>query len=235
MLRSNLAPCSAALKIRTLPLQSDNLPRPNNWSRSRPRCVPMAAKKGNTARSPWLQAMAGAALVLCFPLFLRAGTEGPAMFLGDPAHSGSYSSAAPRNLAVKWTFRTGEAIVSSPTLLPRARFTSEAPTIFSMQSTPARENKNGSSNRPRECQLLARRQRSCRLHPAQVWMAISTRWMLLPVRRSGRSPPVQGERRHSAAGIDYAAAVNRANAGSMGLFSFVTDRGGRFRVFWQRG
>ncbi len=36
------------------------------------------------------------------------------MFRGDPAHSGVYSSAAPENLDVKWSFQTGEAIVSSP-------------------------------------------------------------------------------------------------------------------------
>lgn len=36
------------------------------------------------------------------------------MFGGDARHSGISRTAAPRNLDVKWTFATGEAIVSSP-------------------------------------------------------------------------------------------------------------------------
>ena len=36
------------------------------------------------------------------------------MFRGDPAHSGYYDSPAPKNLKVKWSFSTAEAIVSSP-------------------------------------------------------------------------------------------------------------------------
>ena len=39
-----------------------------------------------------------------------------AMFHGDPAHTGVYDSIAPENLAIKWTFQTGEAIMSSPTV-----------------------------------------------------------------------------------------------------------------------
>ncbi len=36
------------------------------------------------------------------------------MFRGDAAHTGAYASAAPANLDVKWSFQTGEPIVSSP-------------------------------------------------------------------------------------------------------------------------
>lgn len=39
------------------------------------------------------------------------------MFRGGPAHPGVYSSAPAKNLTVKWTFQTGEAIVSSPTVI----------------------------------------------------------------------------------------------------------------------
>lgn len=47
---------------------------------------------------------------------LSAVAEDGAMFRGDPGHSGVYRSAAPANLNVKWSFQTGEAIVSSPTV-----------------------------------------------------------------------------------------------------------------------
>jgi eukaryotic-like serine/threonine-protein kinase len=39
-----------------------------------------------------------------------------AMFRGDSAHSGQYDSVVSAKLKVKWSFQTGEAIVSSPTL-----------------------------------------------------------------------------------------------------------------------
>lgn len=39
-----------------------------------------------------------------------------AMFRSDPAHSGYYDSATPQNLEMRWTFQTPEPIVSSPTV-----------------------------------------------------------------------------------------------------------------------
>jgi outer membrane protein assembly factor BamB len=42
--------------------------------------------------------------------------EETSMFRADPAHNGVYLTAAPQNMTVKWTFHTGEAIVSSPTV-----------------------------------------------------------------------------------------------------------------------
>ena len=53
-------------------------------------------------------------LAAAFSPGARAGDE--AMFRGDPAHTGAYQSSAPANLSVMWTFQTGEAIVSSPTV-----------------------------------------------------------------------------------------------------------------------
>jgi PQQ-like domain len=45
--------------------------------------------------------------------------EETSMFRADPAHNGVYLTAAPQNMTVKWTFHTGEAIVSSPTVANR--------------------------------------------------------------------------------------------------------------------
>jgi hypothetical protein len=42
--------------------------------------------------------------------------EETSMFRADPAHNGVYLTAAPQTMSVKWTFHTGEAIVSSPTV-----------------------------------------------------------------------------------------------------------------------
>lgn len=47
---------------------------------------------------------------------LSGVAEDAAMYRGDPGRSGVYRSAAPGNLNVKWSFQTGEAIVSSPTV-----------------------------------------------------------------------------------------------------------------------
>ena len=38
------------------------------------------------------------------------------MFRGDPSHTGVYHTSVPKDLSVKWTFRAAEAIVSSPTV-----------------------------------------------------------------------------------------------------------------------
>jgi outer membrane protein assembly factor BamB len=44
----------------------------------------------------------------------RTVAQEAAMFRGDAAHTGIYQSIAPEHLHVKWVFRTGELIVSSP-------------------------------------------------------------------------------------------------------------------------
>jgi hypothetical protein len=55
----------------------------------------------------------------------------PATFRGDPAHSGIYASAeAPTLASMRWKFKTGGKVLSSP-----ASSTSAARTAFSMRST----------------------------------------------------------------------------------------------------
>jgi len=44
------------------------------------------------------------------------GAEETSMFRGDPAHSGVLLARAPQNLSVKWTFHTADVLVSSPTV-----------------------------------------------------------------------------------------------------------------------
>ena len=46
---------------------------------------------------------------------MPASASTQTMFRGNPSHLGVYDSPAPKNLTIKWTFPTGEAIVSSPT------------------------------------------------------------------------------------------------------------------------
>lgn len=54
-------------------------------------------------------------LALVLPLVLPGAAEAQSMFRGDAAHSGVAASAAPRQAPkVKWSFPTGERIVSSP-------------------------------------------------------------------------------------------------------------------------
>lgn len=54
-------------------------------------------------------------LVLSLGFFMAGhAAEQDTMFRGGPAHSGYYASTVPQNLKVKWTFQTGEPIVASP-------------------------------------------------------------------------------------------------------------------------
>lgn len=55
------------------------------------------------------------ALVLCLSLLLPLSAAAQSMFRGDANHSGVASSTAPRQMPqVKWSFPTGDRIVSSP-------------------------------------------------------------------------------------------------------------------------
>lgn len=55
------------------------------------------------------------ALVLCLSLLLPLSAAAQSMFRGDAKHSGVASSTAPRQMPqVKWSFPTGDRIVSSP-------------------------------------------------------------------------------------------------------------------------
>jgi outer membrane protein assembly factor BamB len=45
---------------------------------------------------------------------MPARAQSTAMFGGDARHSGTFATAAPKNLEVRWSFATREAIVSSP-------------------------------------------------------------------------------------------------------------------------
>ena len=54
---------------------------------------------------------------LCSFSHLRLLAADPAMFRGDPAHTGIYRTAAPAGLStVKWKFKTGGRVISSPVL-----------------------------------------------------------------------------------------------------------------------
>ncbi len=55
--------------------------------------------------------------LISLALLLPAAASAQQMFRGDPAHTGVYQGQGPRQLkGVKWTFRTGAAVVSSPAL-----------------------------------------------------------------------------------------------------------------------
>jgi outer membrane protein assembly factor BamB len=56
----------------------------------------------------------GVLAAVCIFASVSAAQEGQPMFRGGPAHLGVYDSPAPKQLAVKWTFPTNGAIVSSP-------------------------------------------------------------------------------------------------------------------------
>jgi len=61
--------------------------------------------------------MKHAALVMGLSVAVAASAFGDDMFRGDPAHTGVYATAGPRQLeGVKWAFKTGGWVLSSPAL-----------------------------------------------------------------------------------------------------------------------
>lgn len=66
---------------------------------------------------PWLSSCVRAAALLAIGLPVLTGARAQTMFRGDPAHTGLYAGAGPVIFkGVKWTFKTGGSVVSSPVL-----------------------------------------------------------------------------------------------------------------------